>query len=61
MATSAIASAYWRKIKSGERTWASIPTDIMRGDVNTLAMQEIVDGTISAEQYAELIGVPTEV
>ncbi len=60
MANIYIAAAYWRSIKRGNRKWADIPEE-MRGPVNVMAMQELADGIITAQQYAEWIGVPMAV
>lgn len=59
MAISAIAQSYWRKVKSGERTYESVPTS-KAGEVLELAKTDVVNGVISAEDFEGLIGIPYE-
>lgn len=56
MVISAIAQAYWRKVKAGERTYESVPA-IKAGEVLELAKTDVVNGVISAEDFFNLIGV----
>lgn len=51
-----MAKIYWRTIKRGTRSFADLPNEKMKEQVKALAMQEVADGVISAEQYKELIG-----
>lgn len=51
-----MAKIYWRTIKRGTRSFADLPNESMKEQVKALAMQEVADGVISAEQYKELIG-----
>ena len=51
-----MAKIYWRTIKRGTRTFADIPTVKLQAEVKALAMQEVADGVITAEQYKEFIG-----
>jgi hypothetical protein len=51
----AIAYSYWRSIKRGVRTFASIPASV-KEDVKELARVDVEDGVITEEQYKELIG-----
>lgn len=55
MTISAIAQAYWRKVKSGERTYESVPA-IKAGEVLELAKTDVVNGVIPAEDFYNLIG-----
>ena len=55
MAVKAIAHSYWRSIKRGTRTFESI-RDEVKGDVRTLAMADVAEGEITAEEYAHFIG-----
>lgn len=55
MAIKAIAYSYWRRIKDKARSFAATPATV-QGDVKTLAQADVADGTISAEEYADLIG-----
>ena len=56
MEVSAIAKIYWRTIKRGTRTYASIKDETVKAEVKYLAGQDVKSGEITAEQYAELIG-----
>lgn len=55
MAIKAIAYSYWRRIKDKARSFAATPATV-KEDVKTLAQADVADGTISAEEYADLIG-----
>lgn len=55
MAIKAIAHSYWRSIKRGSRTFESIP-DSVKDDVRTLAQGDVLNGAITAEEYAQYIG-----
>ena len=46
---------YWRTIKRGTRSFADLPNNKIKEQVKALALQEVAEGTISAEQYKELI------
>lgn len=50
-----MAKIYWRTIKRGTRTFADIP-DNLKDAVKALAKQDVIDGEITAEQYAEITG-----
>lgn len=50
-----IAYSYWRRIKDGARTYASV-LESVKTDVKTLAKQDVVNGVITADRYKELIG-----
>lgn len=49
-----IAKSYWRLIKAGRKVFSTVP-DNVKEDVLTLANQDVADGVITAEEYAELI------
>ena len=51
-----MAKIYWRTIKRGTRSFADLPNEKMKEQVKALAMQDVADGELSAEQYKELIG-----
>ena len=51
-----MAKIYWRTIKRGARSFADLPNESMKEQVKALAMQDVADGVISADQYKELIG-----
>lgn len=55
MAVKAIAHSYWRSIQRGTRTFESIP-DSVKDDVRILAKDDVKNGKITAEQYAQYIG-----
>lgn len=55
MAVKPIARSYWRLIKAGNRTFASVP-DSVKDDVKTLAKNDVTDGVITEEQYKDFIG-----
>ncbi len=55
MAVKPIARSYWRLIKTGNRTFASVP-DGVKDDVKTLAKEDVVRGVITEEQYKDFIG-----
>ena len=50
-----MAKIYWRTIKRGTRTFADVPAHL-QDEIRALALAEVEDGTITAEQYKELIG-----
>lgn len=51
-----MAKIYWRTIKRGTRNFADLPNDSMKEQVKALAMEEVANGTISNDEYKELIG-----
>ena len=51
-----IAKIYWRNIKNGNRTFASITDEVVAEEVKRLAALDVQDGEITAERYEELIG-----
>lgn len=55
MIISAIAATYWRKVKSGERTYESIPA-AKAGEVLELAETEVAHGVITEEDFVHFIG-----
>lgn len=55
----AIAHSYWRSIKNGNRTYESIPASV-KADVLYLAKTDVINGVITAEEFAQLIGQPYE-
>lgn len=59
MAVKPIAHSYWRRIKDGARTYASVPATV-KEDVKTLARQDVEEGVITPEEYQALIGEPYE-
>ncbi len=59
MVISAIAAAYWRKVKSGERTYESVPAS-KAGEVLELAKTDVVNGVVTAEDFYNLIGTAYE-
>lgn len=59
MATSAIAAAYWRKIKSGERTYESVPAS-KANEVLALAKTDVVNDVITTDDFSNLIGAAYE-
>ena len=68
MTISAIAQAYWRKVKAGERTYESVPAikagevlELAKTDeVLELAKTDVVNGVITAEDFCNLIGTAYE-
>ena len=54
-----MAKIYWRTIKRGTRTFASVPANL-KDEVKALALAEVESGEITAEQYKELIGEAAE-
>lgn len=56
----AITAAYWRTIKRGGKLFKDVPDELKAGVVE-LAMQELSSGIITAEQYAQWIGIPKEI
>lgn len=59
MAISAIAHIYWRSIKSGVRTYESVPVS-KAGEVLELAKTDVVNGVITEADFEALIGIPYE-
>lgn len=57
MAVKAIAHSYWRSIKRGTRTFASVP-DKVKEDVRVLAQMDVQDGVITTGEYEAFIGEP---
>lgn len=55
MVVKPIAKSYWRLIKAGNRTFASVP-DGVKDDVKTLAREDVAQGVITPEQYKVFIG-----
>ena len=53
---SAMTPIYWRRIKAGTRTYASIPDEAIKAEVKQLAKADVVSGVITAEEYKQLIG-----
>lgn len=51
-----MAKIYWRRIKAGTRFYADVPTDKLKAEIKELAIHEVEDGVITAEEYMELIG-----
>lgn len=51
-----ISQIYWRRIKAGARTYASITDATVKAEVKDLAKADVASGEITAEQYADLIG-----
>ena len=51
-----MAKIYWRRIKAGTRFFADVPTDALKTEIKELAKQDVANGEITAETYAELIG-----
>ena len=51
-----MAKIYWRRIKAGTRFFDDVPTEALKAEIKELAQQDVKDGVISAERYAELIG-----
>lgn len=52
----AISPIYWRTVKAGTRTYASITNVTVKAEVKELAKADVVSGEISPELYKELIG-----
>lgn len=55
MSIKAIAHSYWRSIKRGNRTFASIPNSV-KDDVRTLAKTEVMENKITPDDYSQFIG-----
>jgi hypothetical protein len=51
-----MAKIYWRRIKAGTRFYNDVPTDTLKAEIKELAIQDVENGVITAEQYLELIG-----
>ena len=52
----AMTPIYWRRIKAGSRTYASIPDETIKTEVKQLANADVVSGEITTEKYKEFIG-----
>lgn len=52
----AISFIYWRRIKAGTRTFASITDLTVATEVKTLAQQDVAASVITATEYLDLIG-----
>ncbi|MDY3691837.1 MAG: hypothetical protein SO072_07690 [Dysosmobacter sp.] len=52
---SPIAKVYWRTVKRRTRAYSSIP-DELKTDVKSLAAKEVSSGSLSVEEYEQLIG-----
>ena len=52
-----VAASYWRKIKSGERTFDSVPTS-KKEQVKILAKEDVQNGVITSNEYEQFIGEP---
>lgn len=50
-----MAKIYWRTIKRGTRTFEDVPENL-KDAIKALALAEVEDGEITAEQYKEYIG-----
>lgn len=50
-----MAKIYWRTIKRGTRTFDSVPENL-KDDVKALALADVENGEITAEQYEKFIG-----
>ena len=50
-----IAQSYWRLIKKNKKTFDGLDDD-MKTLVRELAVADVVDGVITAEQYEQYIG-----
>ena len=51
-----MAKIYWRRIKAGTRFFNDVPTEALKAEIKELAMADVENGIITAEQYKELIG-----
>lgn len=52
----AISFIYWRRIKAGTRTIASLTNPAVAAEVKELAQQDVAASVITATEYLELIG-----
>ena len=52
----AISKIYWRNIKNGNRKFADIEEEEVRGEVKRLAGLDVENGKITADQYEQYIG-----
>lgn len=50
-----MAKIYWRTIKRGTRSFDEVPENL-KDAIKHLALAEVRDGDITAEQYKEYIG-----
>jgi hypothetical protein len=51
-----MAKIYWRRIKAGTRFFVDVPTEKLKEEIRELAIQDVLNGEITAEQYEEFIG-----
>jgi hypothetical protein len=51
-----MAKIYWRRIKAGTRFYNDVPTEELKAEIKELAKQDVKNGVITAECYADLIG-----
>lgn len=52
-----MAKIWWKKIKKGDVLFVECP-NVLKAQVITLAKADVINGTITEEQYEELIGEP---
>ena len=50
-----IAAVYWRLVKTGKRSYETVPENL-KEEVKELAMEELSAGTITEEQFKNLVG-----
>ena len=50
-----MAKIYWRTIKRGTRKFEDCPANL-QAEIKELAKQDVVEGVITAEEYAKFIG-----
>ena len=51
-----MAKIYWRRIKAGTRFYNDVPTEELKLEIKGLAIQDVVDGVITAEEFLVFIG-----
>ena len=51
-----MAKIYWRRIKAGTRFYKDVPDEALKVEIKELAMKDVQNGEINAEQYKEFIG-----
>ena len=56
MELTAIAKIYWRTIKRGTRSCESVKDEAIKAILKNLAKSDVISGTITEEQYFQLIG-----
>ena len=54
---SALAKVWWKRIKAGTQNYNDCPQKY-KADVKELAIEDVENGVITAEEYEELIGEP---